>query len=146
MFLTNNSLMALVPITESRLRRYRFPGLSEVDIMLTESGMLSENVPVELYPTKDFHQMTVFAPSLGALWKQLEAYGIDPEPLFREQGIDPEVMFDSGARISREQYQRLDVKAAELSGDDCFGLKGAEYFRPAHLGALGFAWLASSSL
>ncbi len=90
--------------------------------------------------------MTVFAPSLGALWKQLEGYGIDPAPLFKEQGIDPEVMFDSGARISREQYQRLDLKAAELSGDDCFGLKGAEYFRPAHLGALGFAWLASSSL
>ena len=90
--------------------------------------------------------MTVFAPTLGALWKQLEGYGIDPGTLFREQGIDPEIMFDSGARISREQYQRLDLKAAELSGDDCFGLKGAEYFRPAHLGALGFAWLASSSL
>ena len=90
--------------------------------------------------------MTVFAPALGALWTQLESYGIDPDPLFREQGINPEIMFDSGARISREQYQRLDVKAAELSGDECFGLKGAEFFRPAHLGALGFAWLASSSL
>jgi len=44
------------------------------------------------------------------------------------------------------QYQRMDLKAAELSGDPFFGLKGAEYFRPAHLGALGFAWLASSSL
>lgn len=90
--------------------------------------------------------MTVFAPSLGALWRQLEGYGINPAPLFREQGVDPEIMFDSGARISLEQYQKLDVKAAELSGDECFGLKGAEYFRPAHLGALGFAWLASSSL
>jgi len=38
------------------------------------------------------------------------------------------------------------VKAAKLSGDPYFGLKGAEYSRPAHLGALGFAWLASSSL
>ncbi len=90
--------------------------------------------------------MTVFAPSLGALWKQMESYGIDPAALFREQGVDPEIMFDSGARISLEQYQRLDLRAAELSGDDSFGLKGAEYFRPAHLGALGFAWLASSSL
>jgi AraC-like DNA-binding protein len=90
--------------------------------------------------------MTVFAPALGALWKQLEGYGIDPRPLFEEQGVDPEIMFDSGARISTEQFQRLDLKAMELSGDECFGLKGAEYFRPAHLGALGFAWLASSSL
>ena len=33
-----------------------------------------------------------------------------------------------------------------MSDDPYFGLKGSEYFRPAHLGALGFAWLASSSL
>ncbi len=90
--------------------------------------------------------MSVFAPSLGALWKQLEGYGIDPEPLFREQGIDPESMFDAGARIPLDRYQLLDLNGAELSGDSYFGLKGAEYFRPAHLGALGFAWLASSSL
>lgn len=90
--------------------------------------------------------MSVFAPSLGALWKQLEGYGIDPEPVFREQGIDPESMFDAGARIPLDRYQMLDLKSAELSGDSYFGLKGAEYFRPAHLGALGFAWLASSSL
>jgi AraC-like DNA-binding protein len=90
--------------------------------------------------------MTIFAPALGALWEQLKGYGIDPEPLFREEGIEPESMFDSGARIPLERYQRLDVKAAKLSGDPYFGLKGAEYCRPAHLGALGFAWLASSSL
>jgi len=90
--------------------------------------------------------MTIFAPALGALWEQLKGYGIDPEPLFREKGIDPESLFDEGARVSLEVYQELDVKAAELSGDPYFGLKGAEYTRPAHLGALGFAWLASSSL
>jgi len=90
--------------------------------------------------------MSIFAPALGALWEQLQGYGIDPEPLFREEGIDPEMLFDAGARIPLDRYQRLDVKAAKLSGDPYFGLKGAEYSRPAHLGALGFAWLASSSL
>ena len=90
--------------------------------------------------------MTIFAPALGAIWRQLEAYGIEPGPLFRAEGIDPETLFDAGARVSIDRYQKLDVRAAELSGDPFFGLKGAEYFRPAHLGALGFAWLASSSL
>jgi AraC-like DNA-binding protein len=90
--------------------------------------------------------MSVFAPALGALWRQLEGYGIDPAPLFRNEGIDPGVIFDAGARVPMDRYQRLDEKAAELSGDPYFGLRGAEYFRPAHLGALGFAWLASSSL
>ena len=41
--------------------------------------------------------MTVFAPSLGALWKQLEGYGIDPRPVFEEEGIDPEVIAELGA-------------------------------------------------
>ncbi len=90
--------------------------------------------------------MTVFAPTLGVLWRQLESYGIDPRPLFVEEGIDPETLFDQGARISIQKYQRLDLKAAEQSGDPFFGLKGAEHFRPAHLGSLGVAWLASSSL
>ncbi len=90
--------------------------------------------------------MSVFAPALGALWRQLEGYGIDPAPLFREEGIEPELIFDAGARVPVDRYQRLDERAAELSGDPYFGLRGAEYFRPAHLGPLGFAWLASSSL
>ena len=90
--------------------------------------------------------MTVFAPTLGALWRHLEGYGIDPEPIFREEDIDPEVMFDQGARVSIERFQRIDLKGYELSGDPFYGLKGSEYFRPAHLGALGFSWLASSTL
>ena len=90
--------------------------------------------------------MSVFAPALGALWRQLEGYDIDPAPLFREAGIDPESIFDPGARVPADRYQRLDERAAELSGDPYFGLRGAEHFRPAHLGPLGFAWLASSSL
>ena len=81
--------------------------------------------------------MSVFAPALGALWRQLEGDGIDPAPLFREEGIDPELIFDSGARVPADRFQRLDEKAAALSGDPYFGLRGAEYFRPAHLGALG---------
>ena len=90
--------------------------------------------------------MSVFAPALGALWRQLEGYGIDPEPLFREHGIDPETLYDTGARVPADRMRRLDAAVAERSGDPYFGLRSAEYFRPAHLGALGFAWLASSSL
>lgn len=90
--------------------------------------------------------MSIFAPALGALWKQLEGYGIDPGPLLREEGIDPEALFDAGARVDAARTLRLEQKAARLSGDPRFGLRSAEYFRPAHLGALGFAWLASASL
>jgi AraC-like DNA-binding protein len=91
-------------------------------------------------------RMTFFAPALGALWRQLEGYGIDPEPLFREHGVAPNVIFDQGARVPNERSLRLSARAAELAGDPRFGLRSSDYFRPAHLGALGFAWLASSSL
>jgi hypothetical protein len=90
--------------------------------------------------------MSFFAPALGALWKQLEGYGLDPESLFREAGVDPGVLFDQGARVPTERSIRLTIRAAEMAGDPQFGLRAADYFRPAHLGALGFAWLASSSL
>lgn len=90
--------------------------------------------------------MSIFAPALGTLWQQLEGYGLDPGPVFRAEGINPDSIFDAGARISYEQFQKVEMKALELSGDPHFGLKAFETTRPAHLGALGFAWLASSSL
>jgi len=90
--------------------------------------------------------MSIFAPALGTLWKQLEGYGLDPDPVFRAEGINPDSIFDAGARISYEQFQKVEMRAMELAGDPHFGLKAFETTRPAHLGALGFAWLASSSL
>ena len=58
--------------------------------------------------------MSVFAPALGALWRQLEGYGIDPAPLFREEGIEPELIFDAGARVPVDRYQRLDERGWDL--------------------------------
>jgi hypothetical protein len=43
--------------------------------------------------------VSFFAPAASNLWKQIESYKIDPEPLFREAGIDPAVLFDQSARI-----------------------------------------------
>ena len=90
--------------------------------------------------------MSFFAPVTSTLWKQIEAHGMDPSALFAGVGINPEAMFDSGARIPFEAVDRLLLRLVELTGDPQLGLKVTAYFRPAHLGALGFAWLASSSL
>lgn len=90
--------------------------------------------------------MSIFAPALGSLWKQLESYGLDPGPVFLAEGIDPDSIYDAGARVPYEQFQKVETRALELSGDPHFGLTTYETTRPAHLGALGFAWLASSSL
>jgi AraC-like DNA-binding protein len=90
--------------------------------------------------------MSIFAPATGAYWQLLESYGLDAAGIFKRAGINPESMFDAGARIPAAAIEKAQNEGAQLSGDPNFGLREAQYFRPAHLGALGFAWLASSSL
>jgi len=90
--------------------------------------------------------MSFFAPAASAMFRQLEGYGLDPDALFRKAGLDPDLLFDPGARLPFQTLDQLFCQAAKLSGDPLFGLRAGEYFRPTHLGALGFAWLASSSL
>jgi AraC-like DNA-binding protein len=90
--------------------------------------------------------MTLFAPTIGAFWQLLESYGLDANELFKKAGIDPDSMFDPGARVNVDAIEQVMAEGAQLSGDPDFALREADYFRPAHLGALGFAWLASSSL
>jgi AraC-like DNA-binding protein len=90
--------------------------------------------------------MSVFAPVLSSLWRQIEDHGIDPEPLFRKHGIDVSMRFNPNARVSYIRIDRVMADAARQTGDPFFGLKEAEYFLPADIGPLGFAWLASTNL
>ena len=90
--------------------------------------------------------MTIFAPSISSLYQQIRGYGLDPDPLFHSQGLDPQVIFDHSARVDSSQSDQIALAAAKQVRDPYFGLKMAEHFRPAHLGALGFAWLASLTL
>jgi AraC-like DNA-binding protein len=76
----------------------------------------------------------------------MEDSGIDPVPLFRKHGIDSSTVFDPGSRISNVKLDRVMAEAVEQSGDPFFSLKEAGYLLPSHIGPLGFAWLASTSL
>ena len=76
----------------------------------------------------------------------MEDIDIDPAPLFRKHGIDSTAVFDPDSRISYIKLDRVMGDAVEQSGDPFFGLKEARYLLPSHLGPLGFAWLASTSL
>lgn len=90
--------------------------------------------------------MSFFAPALGAYWQLLESYGIDAKTIFIEAGIDPESIFDANARVPLKALDQILCEGAKQSRDPNFGLHEARFFRPAHLGALGFAWLASTTL
>lgn len=80
------------------------------------------------------------------LWRLLEQYDIDPELVFREAGLDPALMDESRGRYRVERAVAAWIKAEELIDDPCFGLKVAGAWRPKDLHALGYAFLASSTL
>ena len=126
------------------LKRFLQSSLSVPDHHLTASAGVSENALAS--PVNAKKRMSLFAPLASSLWTQVQGYGLDAGSLFKEAGVDPELIFDSGTRIPSERFEHLFDRAVELSHDPLFGLHAEEYFRPAHLGALGFAWLASSTV
>ena len=91
-------------------------------------------------------QPTNNASGLLFLWKILESYGIDPEPLFREMAMDPALMKQPGARYRMANIDNLWRRASEVIDDPCFGLKAGDLWHPSHSSALGYAWLASHTL
>jgi AraC-like DNA-binding protein len=80
------------------------------------------------------------------LWEYLEASGCDPAKLFIRSGISPELRGNPRARISLDALTSLWGHAAEALDDPCFGIKMAHYWHPSYSGALGYAWLVSTSL
>lgn len=90
--------------------------------------------------------MTIYGPGLGGLWRLLESYGFDPRQVISESDFSPGGRGHGGNRLTFERYDLLRTEAAELIGDPLVGLRSADHLHPSHFGALGYAWMASSSL
>ncbi len=76
----------------------------------------------------------------------MEDYGQNPEPVFEKAGLSAEIINNPDARISYETSDTLWARAAELIDDPCCGLTVVNHWHPSSFGALGYAWLASSTL
>lgn len=90
--------------------------------------------------------LTHFAPATNLLWKYLESVDINPEPLYKKAGINPELLLNPNARISISRVDALWQLAAGEIEDPCFAIDMADFWHPSMMGALGYAWLASSTL
>ena len=75
-----------------------------------------------------------------------DEYELDPEPVFRQAGIDPDLQADPQLRYPLSQMRRLWQAAVEASGDPLVGLKTGWRVHPADFYAFGYSWLASSTL
>jgi len=91
-------------------------------------------------------QLTSFAPVSGLMWKYLEHQGIDPAPIYRKAGIDLSLISNPNARLNIEHLDKVWADAVIILDDPTFGVKMIEHWHPSMMGALGYAWLVSSSL
>ena len=89
---------------------------------------------------------TYLLSSGNILWEILGKYGHDPEPFFSEEGVNKDMLFEQGKRISFNQVNNLWIKAESLIEDPCFGLEAADFWHPSYFCALRYAWLASTTL
>lgn len=83
---------------------------------------------------------------LGTIWRTLEAYGIDPSGVIHSKYYSPGSKAAYAGRVRFADYDRIQAHAASLIKDPALGIHSAKFLHPSHLGALGHAWLASSSL
>ncbi len=76
----------------------------------------------------------------------LELYGLDASAMLARHGIDRSLLGNPDARIPSRTWDALARDAAASIPDPAFGLFAARCWHPSNLGALGFAWLTSSTL
>jgi AraC-like DNA-binding protein len=80
------------------------------------------------------------------IWRLIERYGLAPEPIFLAAGVDPQIIRDPHARIPSRKMDALRHAVAARIADPAFLLQAAHCWHPSNLGALGYAWLSSSTL
>ena len=90
--------------------------------------------------------LTYAAPAVIMTLKIIESYDIDPKPLLQNHNIDRKLIEDPNARFDYVKIDQLWYDATVIADDPNFGLRAAKYWHPSTLGALGYAWLTSTSL
>ncbi len=93
-----------------------------------------------------FMKITNLASLAHVLWKLLELYNHNPQPIFREAGLDLEKLKRPGARYDIENLEKAWAMAASVINDPCFGLEARKVWHPSHFGALGYAMLSSETI
>jgi AraC-like DNA-binding protein len=71
---------------------------------------------------------------------------VEPDALLREHAIDRSLVNDPEARIPFRKYAAIFEAAAEISGDDCFGLHLGAKAEPQMFDVLGYAVMSCPTL
>lgn len=90
--------------------------------------------------------MSVYAPLIGHLWRTLQSYGVEPGLAIEAAHYRPGIGSQLSKRISFKDWESSVARGVALVNDPAMGIRSARYIHPSHLGALGHAWMASSTL
>jgi len=90
--------------------------------------------------------LTKLASIQQVLWNMLEKYNEDPQPVFKQVGLNPALMHEPGARYSLKKIAELWDEMERRIKDPCFGLTAATCWHPTYFGTMGYAMLVSNSL
>ncbi len=80
------------------------------------------------------------------VWKMLELQHQDPASVFKKVQLNPELMYQPGARYSLHKIDALWQEMENRIEDPCFGLAAGTCWHPSHFGIMGYAMLVSTSL
>ena len=89
---------------------------------------------------------SLLASSTLVAWNALKSNGYDAHAIFLQAGLNPAKLKDQDARYSAKAVTRLHEVILKETGQPEFMLKLSTFWHPGHLNALGYGWLASSSL
>ena len=89
---------------------------------------------------------TVQAKAAEKIIRAAAVHGVKPEELYRPVGLDVSAVLDPDNRIPFSQLVALYEKAAELTGDDDFGLHIGETIHPSAFDVVGYSALNSPTI
>jgi len=89
---------------------------------------------------------TIQAKATEKIIRTAAPYGVKPEELHLAVGLDPSVLLDPDNRIPFAQLVALYEKAAELTGDNNFGLHLGESVHPSAFDVVGYSALNSPTI
>ncbi|HSX50117.1 MAG TPA: AraC family transcriptional regulator [Cellvibrio sp.] len=80
------------------------------------------------------------------IWKYLQQEQLDAAAIFKQAGLDVALLSDNNARYPVTGMYKLWRAAVAATNDHAFGFRVGKEWSSTTFNALGFAWLASSSL
>jgi len=87
---------------------------------------------------------TCLPPNL--IYKLLLHFAVDADKLFLQHNIDLQALNAGEQRIDCQKIRAIWDEAEQLIDEPGFALQAGEFWHPSFMNALGYAWLASSSL